>query len=213
MNRTTVYLWVYALPFPVFAAMYLTWWAWSGSHTFAVYVMFLPVFYGYLGPGIATNLLHKWRFKGPWVIGNFYAHHGFKYASTMSPLLFVAFLGTPSGSLSASTVFRVLVCTATLHGFVMWLHDIQIVRHGMVEVFNRPALEGRSPEEIVTHYAPICFFLIGLVYALGALLAYHTFLVRQDLGAGTVLWIWLLGLALLLIFPTLAYRALEGKRT
>jgi hypothetical protein len=212
MKRTLVYLWVYALPFPLFAAMYFAWLTWSGSHAFTLYVMFLPVFYGYVAPGIATNLLYKWRFKGPWVIGNFYLHHGFKYASTMSPLLFIAFLGTPHGPLSTSTILRVLVCTATLHGFVMWLHDIQIVRYGMVEVFNQPAAEGRSPEEIVTHYAPLCFFLIGFTYAIGVLLAYHTFLVRQDLRAGAVAWVAVLGAALLLVFPSLAYRALDQRR-
>jgi hypothetical protein len=42
---------------------YFVWAAWSDNRVFALYVMLLPLFYGYVAPGIATNLLHKWRFK------------------------------------------------------------------------------------------------------------------------------------------------------
>ena len=45
-----------------------------------------------------------------------------------------------------------------LNGFVYWMHDILMVRHGLVKIYNRPAAKGRSPEEIVTHYAPFVFF-------------------------------------------------------
>jgi hypothetical protein len=77
------------------------------------------------------------------------------------------------------------------------MHVILIVRHGMVEICNRPAAEGRSPEEIVTHYAPLCFFLLGLTYAAGALLAFQTFVVHQQTNAASIVWVSLAGVVLI----------------
>ena len=212
MSRTVIRFWVYALPLPLCVVMYLAWAAWAGNRVFALYVMLLPLFYGYVAPGIATNLLHKWRFKGPWVVGNYYAHHGFMYAANMSPLLFIAFLGSSRESLSLGAAIRVLLCTGALHGYVLWIHDVLIVRHGMVEIYNPPAAEGRSPEEIVTHYAPLCFFLIGLTYAAGALFAFQTFVVHHKTDVGSVVWVSFVGVILMFLLPSLAYRALEGNR-
>ena len=212
MSRTVIRFWVYVLPLPLFVVMYFVWAAWSDNRVFALYVMLLPLFYGYVAPGIATNLLHKWRFKGPWVVGSYYAHHGFMYSANMSPLLFIAFLGTHSEPLST----RNGASGSALHGcsprLRVWIHDILIVRHGMVEIYNRPAAEGRSPEEIVTHYAPLCFFLIGLTYAAGALLAFQTFVVHQQTNAASIVWVSLAGVVLMFSLPSLAYRASEGKQ-
>jgi len=120
MSRIITQFWVYVLPLPMSLAMYFVWAAWSGNRIFACYVMLLPLVYGYVAPGIATNLLRKWRFKGPWLVGNYYAHHGFMYSANMTPLLFVAFLGTPHETVSAATATRILLCTGALHGFVLW---------------------------------------------------------------------------------------------
>ena len=95
-----IQVWIYVLPLPVAVAMYFLWTKWSDDRTFALFVMLLPLVYGYVVPGIATNLLHKWRFKGPWVVGHYYVHHGVLYAANMSPLLSLGFLGTPRESLS-----------------------------------------------------------------------------------------------------------------
>ena len=211
MSRTVIRFWVYALPLPLFAAMWFAWSAWSQDRCFTIYVMALPVFYGYVAPGIATNLLRKWRFKGPWVVGSYYAHHGFMYAANMSPLLLVSFLGTPREPLSLATIVRVLLCTGALHGFVLWIHDILMVRHEMVEIYNAPAAAGRGPEAIVTHYAPLCFFLIGFSYAGAGLLAFQTFTVHHQTDPASVIRVSLIGVALLFSVPSLAYRALEKR--
>lgn len=85
MSRNVIQFWIYAVPLPLFAATYFLWTRWSTSPAFVCHVMFLPVVYSYVGLGIATNLLKKWRFKGPWVVGNCYVHHDFVYAANMSP--------------------------------------------------------------------------------------------------------------------------------
>jgi hypothetical protein len=211
MSRLFIQIWVYVLPLPLVVAMYFIWAAWSKEHVFTFYVMLLPIFYGYVAPGIATNLLHKWRFRGPWVVGRYYAHHGFIYAANLSPLLFLCFLGTLQEPFSLGTVVRIPICMGALYGFTAWIHDILMVKHGLVEIYNRPAAAGRSPEEIVTHYAPLCFFLIGLTYAAAALLAFHTFVIQHKADPASVAWVSLAGAGLMFIIPSLAYRVCEGK--
>jgi hypothetical protein len=211
VSRLFIRIWIYVLPLPLAVAMYFVWAAWSHDRTFALFVMLLPLFYGYAVPGIATNMLHKWRFKGPWVVGHYYVHHGFLYAANMSPLLLLSFLGTSREMLSLESGLRILLCTAALNGFVYWIHDILMVRHGLVEIYNRPAAEGRRPEEIVTHYAPFCFFLIGLTYAGAALLAFQFFVIQDKSDWVTIGWVSLAGMMLMIAVPSLAYRILERK--
>lgn len=210
MSRLIIRLWIYVVPLPLSAAMYFLWAAWARDRTFALFVMLLPLFYGYVVPGIATNILHKWRFKGAWVVGHYYIHHGFIYAANMSPLLLLCFLGTSREALSPGTVVRILLCMGALNGFVYWLHDILMVRHGLVEIYNRPAAEGRSPEEIVTHYAPFCFFLIGLTYAAAALLAFQVFVIQHKSDPATIGWVSAAGIGLMIAIPSLAYRIIEN---
>lgn len=212
MSRIIMRIWVYVLPLPLCALMYFAWLSWSNSRAFAIYVMLLPLVYGYVAPGIATNILRKWRFTGRWLVGNYYPHHGFMYAANMSPLLFFPFLGSPLNSLSAEVVVRVLVCTAILHGYVLWIHDVFIVKLKMVEIFNRAAAERRSPEEIVFSYAPLCFSLIGLTYAASSLLAFWTFVVHNQVTLASATEVSVVGLGLMLSIPSLAYR-LSEKRT
>lgn len=203
--------WVYALPLPLCGAMYFAWLNLFGSHAFALYVSLLPVIYGYIAPGVATNILKLWRFKGAWVVGSYYAHHGFMYCANMSPLLFVAFLGTDVKTVSFGLAVRVLLTTAAMQGFLLWILDILIVRYGMVEIDNRPTREGKSPEEIVTYYAPLCFSLIGLTYSAGALIAFQYFVVNSDLSSGAILQVCGYGAALIFTLPGFAYHCLERR--
>jgi len=212
VSRIIIRIWVYAYPLPAVAAMWFAWSAWSQSGLFSAYVNLLPIFYGYVMPGIATNILRKWKFKGAWVVGSFYVHHGFIYAAHLSPALFISLLGTPCEPLSLGTSVRVCICTASLYGFVAWFHDILMVRHGMVEIQNQLTADHRSAEEIVTLYAPLCFFLIGLIYAAAALLGFHVFVSQHRTGPAAITWVSLAGFSLLLSVPSLAYRALEGKK-
>lgn len=206
MTGNFIRAWVYVFPWLCLPCVFLAWAELSASWTFACFVLGVPIIYGYVAPGVATNILKKWRFRGAWVVGAYYWHHGFMYAANMSPLLLLAFLGTPEGPLSMATCVRVALVTAALHGFVLWWHDILLVRHNRVEIHNRPAREGRSPEEIVTHYAPLCFSLIGLAYAAGALLAYEQIVVRSSDSLASLAACAGIAVAVLIALPSLAYR-------
>lgn len=209
MSRRIIQFWVHGLPWLMIPAVAWGCLSWSGDALFTAYVLGLPCVYGYVGPGIATHLLKKWRFTGAGVVGAYYWHHGFLYAANMSPWFVLSCVGLPLSPWGGLAVVRVLVTTALLHGFVHWVHDLLLVRHGMVQIFNRPAREGRSPEEIVTHYAPLCFSLIGLCYAASACLAFQVFVVQGRHDAVAIAEMAAVGLGLLLTIPSLAYRALE----
>jgi len=60
--------------------MYYIWRQRTGSALFSVYVLTLGVLFGYIFPGIGTNVLHLWKFNGPLRMKNYFLHHGFMYA-------------------------------------------------------------------------------------------------------------------------------------
>lgn len=208
-GQRTIFWWVYVLPFPLTIGMYWVWLRAYGDVGFALYVSAIPILYGYIAPGIGTNLLHRWRFRGTGVVGGYYWHHGFMYAGNMSPLLFLAMGGPPLTPLTPEHWLRISLVTGILHGFVLSIHDVLLVKNGMVEIYNRPAREGRSAEEIVAYYAPLCFSLIGTCYAAGALLLYQN--IATGVGAGGAL-TWVVASAPLFTIPGIAYFFLDRSR-
>ena len=212
LGRIAIYTWVYALPVPLAVGMYFVWRHYTSHVGFALYVSLVPLFYGYISPGIATNVLHRWRFKGPGVIGSYYLHHGFMYAANMSPLLFLAMAGQGLDPLTIGSWVRISLVAGGLHGFVLWIHDILLVRNDMVEIYNRPAREGRSAEEIVAYYAPLCFFLIGASYAAGSLFAYQQLVLKGQEDGGAIALTWAIASAPLFVVPGIAYFFLDRSR-
>jgi hypothetical protein len=197
---------VYVLPLPLFLLMAFLWWRLAPDLSFLSFVLGVPVLYGYIVPGIATNWLRKWRFKGRFLLGRYYVHHGFLYGSKMAFLLYGLFVLLPQGeSLTGAKSAAVVVMNGLMCAVVFWFGDIQLVKAGLVEIDNRPARQGRSPEEIVTVYAPVCFFLIGAAYAAGVVLAYDTFVVARNTDAAACVRVWALGGLPLFTVPSLAY--------
>jgi hypothetical protein len=178
---------------------------------FTWYVTLMAILYGYIVPGIGTNIMKKWRFHGPGRVGNYYIHHGFIWAANLSPALFLSFLGTPEGPLGYGTILRVLIATGAIHAYKGWIYDIALLRHGFVEITSVPRLQGKSPEEVAGHYVPVCFFLIGLTYALAALVAYHFFVVLHRTDFWSQVWAWATGGVSMLAIPSLAYRIIEHQ--
>lgn len=211
MERLLIYFWIYVLPIPLSVTSCALWYQMTENLYFVSYVTLLPLFYGYITPGIATNIFKWWRFRGPGRIGNYYLHHGFMYCANMSPLLWICFIGVPSTHLSFAIAARIVITMAALLGFCLWIHDILLVRHRLVEIVNRPAIEGRSPEEIVTHYAPLCFALMGLAYAGGGLVAYQTFVISSQTSVSNIILTWVAGAVAISLLPGIAYFLLIRK--
>ncbi|MCP4413735.1 MAG: hypothetical protein GY808_14340 [Gammaproteobacteria bacterium] len=174
-------IWVYLLPFPVCIAAFLYWREVTKSQLFALFIIALPVLYGYIIPGIGTNIMKKWRFHGKMLLGNYYIHHGFKYASNLNLSFFVAFSDAyvqPNPSLHR--YITIALSTAFIQGYIIWIHDTHCIKQGMLELDNPFSRAGKSAEEISFQYAPLTFFLIGLTFAISSLIAYQQLVVENN---------------------------------
>lgn len=178
LRRARAFVWLvdYLLPLPMTVAMYLLWEARTGSPAFAAYTLALGLAFGYLVPGVGTNLLGLWRFSGPLRVGNYFLHHGFMYAPWLSLTLYVTWgEWGPGGLVQAATT---VASAALAQGLVSSLHDIAGIKAGSIEIFTDRALAGRSPEAVVMEYGPIGFGLFGAAYAASCLFA------REEVVAG-----------------------------
>jgi hypothetical protein len=76
-----------AVGFPLVA---YGWWRTSGgSWPLVAMVMGVPVIFGYLMPGVATQVIKRWRFTGGSRVGAYYVHHGFIYGAKLALALLV----------------------------------------------------------------------------------------------------------------------------
>ncbi len=194
MNLEKVFLVLYGKVYALLGFPLMAWlWYQKGGTAFTVLVMGLPLIFGYVVPGIGTNILKQWRFRGGWLMGNYFIQHGFIYASGLSLGLYIGFVPNPPADIWASLANIVRV--ACIIGFVGWWHDLIAIRQGMMEVYNRAWREGAAPEVIVTQYAPLCFSLFGAIYAGIAVWGYDI-LVRQG-NINALWWLFPLGLTLM----------------
>jgi len=206
MNFEKVLLFLYGKVFALLGFPMMAWlWYQKAGTAFAVLVLGLPLIYGYVVPGIGTNILKQWRFRDSWVVGDYYIHHGFIYASGLSLALYFGFVPGQTGDMW--DIIANLVRMACIIGFAGWWHDLIAIRQGMMEVYNRAWKEGAAPEVIVTKYAPLCFSLFGAIYGGMAVWGYEA-LVRQ--GNVSALW-WLFPLGLMLMTIATAAPLLDKR--
>ena len=210
MKPARIFLFLYDYVYPFIGLPVLSWlWLRNYSPAFAVLAMGLPFVFGYLVPGIGTNYLKMWRFYGPWVVGNYFIHHGFIYSSAMGLGLYIAFL--PSQTLDGWNILGNMARTACVIGFVGWVHDLIAARQGVVEIFNLPWKRGASPEAIVSYSTPLCYALLGITYAGIASFGYQI-LVVQTGNVQQLWWIFLLGLILMTVFTAVPYLLMESRQ-
>jgi hypothetical protein len=194
-----IFFFDYILPFPLLGIMPYLWYIRvDRSLLFALYVIVLPMVWGYVIPGIGTNLLKMWWFKGRWMVGKYYWHHGIMYAGPMALLLYVTF---GAGPVSAVQSITIILCTAGMQGLLSSQHDILAVKTGSLILDNPPARAGKSAEEIVNYLSPFYFFLLGGSYAAGCIFAYNKLVVEQAHTAGEFILLLLVGLGLMGLVP------------
>ena len=195
----TFLLFVSTFLFPAvgFPLITYAWWRMSdGSWTFAATVMALPVVFGYLMPGIAVHVTKRWRFTSGPRVGSYYVHHGFVYGAKLAfvLLLVVRSLATVD---SGWDIAAVIVVTGAATGFGGWFHDVHAVRAGRIVV------DGGL--EALASFAPPSYFAMGATYAAVALASYSVLL--RD--AGSVVWVFPVGLLVLCAVPTLVFLAVD----
>jgi len=199
-SKKVVFFIDFILPFPLLVLMPYLWYI-RVEHNlrFALYVLILPLLWGYIVPGIGTNVLKLWRFKGKWLIGNYYLHHGIMYAGPMALLLYVTFGIGPVSTVQSITI---ILCTASMQAFFSSQHDILAVKAGSLIIDNPPARARKSADEIVNYLNPLYFFLLGGSYAAGCIFAYNKIVVEQAHAAGEFILLLLVGLGLMGIVPS-----------
>jgi len=170
MRRAYLMLIDFVLPLPLTALMFDLWYRRTGCVLFAIYVLTLGLLFVYIYPGIATNVLHLWRFNGPFRVKNYYVHDGFMYAPYLALVFYLAFApGTP---LTWGNVIRIVLCSAFIQCVVSCHHDICGVSTGLIEMDNTSARLKLSPVEIVTDCGVVGFGLVGASFAESCLIAY-----------------------------------------
>ena len=197
MRTSLLFVSTFLFPAVGFPLIAYAWWRMSGgSWTFAATVMALPVVFGYLMPGIAVHVTKRWRFTSGPRVGSYYVHHGFVYGAKLAfvLLLVVRSLATVD---SAWDAVAVIVVTGAATAFGGWFHDVHAVRAGRIEV------DGGS--DALADFAPPSYFAMGATYAAVALGSYRVLL--RD--AGSVVWVFPLGLIVLCTVPTLVFLAVD----
>jgi len=200
--RKFMFFFDYILPFPLFGIMLYLWYIRVGDLLFASYVLALPLLWGYIVPGIGTNVLKLWRFEGKWRVGNFYYHHGVMYAGPMALIMYITF---GSGPVSMTRVVTVILCTAGMQGFLSGQHDVYAVKSGHLFIDNPPAREGKSPEEIVNYYNPKYFFLLGGMFGGSCVYAYQKIVIEQVHTGSWYCLLLVIGLGLMGVIPSVPF--------
>jgi hypothetical protein len=186
----------YLFPAVGFPVLTYAWWRESESWPFVAVVMGVPVLFGYLMPGIATNVVKRWRFTSGPRVGSYYVHHGFVYGSKLAFVLFLV-VRSLAGVQSAFDVAAIVLVTGAATGFGGWLHDTQAVKAGRIEV------EGGA--EALADFAPASYFSMGATYA-GVALASQSVLVPD---AAAIVWVFPAAFATMCVIPSLVFVAVD----
>jgi hypothetical protein len=205
MRRILLFTSTYLFPIAGFPLLAWAWWRVGGGQwRLVALVLGVPLIFGYLIPGAATNMLRRWQFTGPWRIGNYYLHHGFVYASKMSLVLLLAF-HRPSAIRTwyASLAAIVLVAAATAFGG--WWHDTWAIRTGKVALLSEP--NPRDAEYRLATFAPPDYFAIGATYSAATILGWRS--VQND--PHTFVWIFPAALVALCVIPTIVHFSLDPE--
>jgi hypothetical protein len=180
VNHGWALFWVdFILPLPLtFLILYL-WYIRTHNWPFSLYVIILPLLFGYIIPGIGTNILKMWAFKWDFMrMGNYFIHHGFMYAPYFAFSLYLTFGNV--GQLSFVQSATIIISNSFLQCFLTTWHDYWAVKSGMIEIYNRPFREGKSAAEIILDYGPIGYALFGFTYAASCLMAFHFFITSKS---------------------------------
>jgi len=162
----------FILPLPLTALMFYLWYIRTNSWSFSLYVILLPLLFGYTVPGIGTNILKLWAFKWKFMrMGNYFIHHGFMYAPYFALSLYLTFGN--GGQISFIQAATIVISNTFLQCFLTTWHDYWGVKSGMIEIYNRPFREGKSAAEIILDYGPVGYAMFGCTYAISCLVAYR----------------------------------------
>lgn len=195
-RHAALFVSTYLFPAVAVPALIYGWWRSSGSWPFVAVVMGVPVLFGYLMPGIATNVVKRWRFTSGPRVGSYYVHHGFVYGSKLAFVLFLV-VRSLSGIHSVMDFASIVLVTGAATAFGGWLHDVNAVKAGKIEV------DGGI--EALASFAPASYFSMGATYAGVTLAAYRVLAI----DAGAIVWVFPAAFATMCVIPSLVFLAVD----
>ncbi|MCM2279807.1 MAG: hypothetical protein NDJ89_17165 [Oligoflexia bacterium] len=189
-------------PFLFLPATYYLWLRSTGDSTLALFIVTVPVAYGYLLPGFFTNVLKLWEFNTGFKIGAFRPHNGFVFGAFNSLVSWLA-LQPHSGPIGWGEILRAGFALGSVTAFWGWYYDLWAVKSKFISIYNRSAFEGKSPAEIVSEYAPMGFGGYGFAYGIAVRVA--ELLLHQQ-GRVELFWpLWAGMVAFCFVMPPLLY--------
>jgi hypothetical protein len=186
----------YLFPAVGFPLLTYGWWRSSRSWQFVAVVMGVPALFGYLMPGVATQVVKRWRFTTGPRVGSYYIHHGFIYGSKLAFVLFLVVRSLDSVG-SAFDVAAVVLVTGAATAFGGWWHDTQAVRAGKIEVDGGIGA--------LASFAPASYFAMGATYAAVTLAAHRVL----SVDGATLVWVFPAGLAAMCVVPSLVFLVVD----
>jgi hypothetical protein len=187
----------YLYPAVGFPLITYAWWRTSGgSWPLVAVVMAVPVIFGYLMPGVATQFIKRWRFTGGPRIGAYYLHHGFIYGSKLA-LALLAVVRSFATVVSTLDAVAVVVVAGATTAFGGWWHDVNAVRAGKIEV--------AGGLDALASFAPPSYFAMGATYA-AVVLASERVL---STNAGAVAWVFPFAVVVMCVVPSLVFLAVD----
>ena len=202
-------LWIYLYPLPALCFFYTHWSKLEGSN-FALFLIFAPVLYGYIMPGIAVNVLKKWKFNTKFRLGDYYAHHGFKISANINTSFFLTSYAVSLNNLSLAQKVTLVISTACVQGFIIWWHDTILIKLGKLELKNVLVNDRMSPEEKAYAYAPVSFSIMGASFATSALFALEYLTEHAQVSSLELILVVVAGFVGISLPATIAFGALES---
>lgn len=145
----------------------LSFWLWrreySGDLRLVAAAWLVPVLWGYIVPGIGTNVLKVWEFNTRLRLGRFRPHHGFVFGSATAMLAWLVHVPVHDLFGAARTAF--VLCSVL--AFWNLLYDVKALEARILNVYNQPWAEDRGEAAIALDYAPWFFGGFGAVYGAG----------------------------------------------
>jgi hypothetical protein len=196
VRTTALFVSTFLFPALGFPLVTYLWWRASESWAFVSVVMGVPVVFGYVMPGIAINLVKRWRMTSGPRMGSSYVHHGFVYGSKLALALFLVVRSIASVQ-SAFEFVAIVLVTGSATAFGGWWHDAHAIRAGKIEV------DGGS--EALMDFAPVSYFSMGGTYAAVTLASY----VILSANADAIVWVWPLALVTMCAIPSAVFLAID----
>lgn len=166
----------YIIPVPLTILMYYLWLEKTGSITFTLFILLLGLVYGYVVPGIASNVFKLWKFTWPLQWKNIFITHGFIYTSFFSLAFYLSF--PENMLLTWQNLCRIVLANFAIFAIICSHHEIIGIKEGMIKSYNSIAKKGGSAVDMVAYFSFFSFGFLGGSFAIAGLYAYEIIIIK-----------------------------------